>query len=203
MRERCGSRARERDDSESKRRGEEARLAAQPPPRIGRVLVATDFSAGGIRAVEVAAELARECGAALTVLHVVDIGVPAVFGTAAELMGCLRRKAEVESRRLALGLGEQVEGRTEIEEGLPAEVIVEKSKGFDLVVLGRKRAGTRRGWFSRHTVERVMRDACCPVVVVGGDAVPRGLRGERPGRGPWSLKVACWELEEGGCGSGL
>ena len=71
--------------------------------------------------------------------------------------------------RLASRLDGLVDARTEVEEGLPSDVIAGKSKEFDLVVLGRKPPGRRWSLFAKHTVERVAREACCPVIAVGED----------------------------------
>src|ERR1700690_2780050 len=43
---------------------------------IRKILVATDFSPCSTRAVESAVALARQCGASLTLLHVIDINPP-------------------------------------------------------------------------------------------------------------------------------
>ena len=111
--------------------------------------------------------MAEKYKAALTVLHVIDVNVAPTCGPAAELMRSLAAEAEAGMRRLAPWLDGRVEARGEVEEGLPAEVIVEKSRGFDLVVLGAKRSRKRWNLFSRHTAQRVAKRATCPVMVVG------------------------------------
>jgi nucleotide-binding universal stress UspA family protein len=83
-------------------------------------------------------------------------------------MAGLRNEAFGQMSRLASVLAEKhFEFQTIIEEGLPWERIVEKSQGFDLIVLG-KQAARRAKIFSQQTVRRVMQDAACPVVVVSG-----------------------------------
>jgi nucleotide-binding universal stress UspA family protein len=68
--------------------------------------------------------------------------------------------------QLAWSLCGQVEAQTTLEEGLPWETIVEKSRGYDLLILGTARA--RSGWklFSKQTARRVIENADCPVMVV-------------------------------------
>jgi nucleotide-binding universal stress UspA family protein len=141
--------------------------AAEQARDFRRILVATDFSRASTDAVEHAAALAEKCGATLTVLHVIDVNAPATLGTAAELMRSLWAREEMEMARLMARLSGRVAARTEVEEGLPSEVIVEKSREFDLVILGRKRS--RWNPFSRHTVQRVARKAACRVMVVEED----------------------------------
>jgi nucleotide-binding universal stress UspA family protein len=147
---------------------------------LRRILVATDFSAGSTKAVEQAAALAERCRAWLTVLHVIDVNVGPAWGPAGEVIRGLWETARVEMARLASWLDGRVEARGEVEEGLPAEVIVEKSKGYDLLVLAKKPVRSRWNLFARHTAERVARCAACPVIVVeagmltGGCACPKG-----------------------------
>jgi nucleotide-binding universal stress UspA family protein len=72
-----------------------------------------------------------------------------------------------ELRRLSESLAQQqTKTETRIVEGLPAEVIIESSAGFDLLVINEERS--RQSWnlFSRHTVRRVIEGAACPLLVL-------------------------------------
>jgi nucleotide-binding universal stress UspA family protein len=148
-------------------------LDAERAGRLRRILVATDFAAASTPAVERAAALAERCGAALTVLHVVDVSVGPAGGPAAEMMRGLRERARVEMRRLASWLCGRVAAQAEVAEGLAAEVIAEKSKGYDLLVVGKRRPGSGWNLFARHTAERVAGSAACPVMVVEGGGLGR------------------------------
>ena len=152
------------------------RYCTEPPDRfaqsipweaaIKKILVAMDFSPGCARAGERSAAIAGERGAALTILHVVDVNALALVGSAADLMKCLWEKGLAQLTQLSRTLPTLVQVQTIIEEGLPWEVIVEKSPGFDLLVLGQKHGHARRKIFSRHTTQRVLLNSSCPVLVV-------------------------------------
>jgi nucleotide-binding universal stress UspA family protein len=100
----------------------------------------------------------------LTVLHVIDINTQSQFGPAAEFWTRLRKEASVQIGQLAGSLCGQVDAQTVLEEGLPADTIVRKSCDFDLIILGN--GGHNSGWFSNHTVQRILSEAACPVMVV-------------------------------------
>jgi nucleotide-binding universal stress UspA family protein len=138
---------------------------------IRKILVATDFSPCSTRAVESAVALARQCGASLTLLHVIDINPPQAItyaGGAERLMRGLRVAAITQMARLAgLLTSAHVEAQPMLVEGLPAEEIVEQSNHSDLVVVGM--ASAKRSWrlFAKHTTQGVIAAAACPVLVVG------------------------------------
>ena len=137
---------------------------------IRKILVATDFSPCSTKAVDHAVALASQCGATLTLLHVIDINPPAAFtyaGGAEALMRELRVEANTRMARLACSLtGAQVEAQPMLVEGLPAEEIVEQSIRCDLVVLGMASGKRSRGLFAKHTTQGVLEAAACPVLVV-------------------------------------
>jgi nucleotide-binding universal stress UspA family protein len=144
--------------------------------RIRNILAPTDFSPRSIEAVAQAAELARRYDATLTILHVIDINSPSArthVGPAEELMRRLWATGTSESRRLSESLIQQhTKTQTRIVEGLPAEVIIENSSGFDLLVMNEERSGSAWNFFSRHTARRVIERAACPLLVVHPRTVP-------------------------------
>lgn len=144
--------------------------------RIRNILAPTDFSARSIEAVAQAAELARRYDATLTILHVIDINPPSArthVGPAEELMRRLWATGTAESRRLSESLIQQnTKTQTRIVEGLPAEVIIENSSGFDLLVMNEERSRSAWNFFSRHTARRVIEGAACPLLVVHPRTVP-------------------------------
>ena len=148
-------------------KSEEDALGQEPPDKlIKKILVATDFSPASARAVECAIGLANECGAALTVFHVIDIGWQAGAGAAKELMKDLWDEGPTKMARLAWSMCGQLQAQTTIEEGLPWEQISMKSGDFDLIVLGKSRPKPGRKLFSQRTTKRVIENALCPVMVV-------------------------------------
>jgi nucleotide-binding universal stress UspA family protein len=133
---------------------------------VKRILVATDFSLASSKAVECAVALANQCNAFLTILHVIDVNTQAGSGTAEDLMKNLWAQGSAQMGQLAWSLSGRVEAQTILAEGLPWEVILEKSQDFGLLVLGQSGGRTARKLFSQHTLERVLGNSGCPVTVV-------------------------------------
>ena len=69
-------------------------------------------------------------------------------------------------RQLARSLENQVAVRTVVEDGLPWEQIVSWSEESDLVILANNGKGSPWKIFSRHTIERVLQKAACPLMIV-------------------------------------
>jgi nucleotide-binding universal stress UspA family protein len=149
---------------------EPASTGMKPGWRIRTILVPTEFSARSLEAVARAAVLARHHDATVTILHVIDSNSPSAHahaGTAQDLMRQLWATGIAGLRRLTESLAqEQTKVRARILEGLPAEVIIENSSGFDLLVIGEPCSKSRWNLFSRHTARRVIEGAACPVLVV-------------------------------------
>ncbi|MFN3447924.1 MAG: universal stress protein [Roseococcus sp.] len=135
-----------------------------PSPASGPILAATDLSARSDRALRRAALLARAGGRGLLVLHVLD----------AEWPSSLAGAHEQEAWRL---LARQLEGLPELaglpcrpamERGLPDAAILRaaEAEGAACLVLGEHRRGGLRDLFSGTTVERVIRAAARPVLMV-------------------------------------
>jgi nucleotide-binding universal stress UspA family protein len=139
---------------------------------IRRILVPTDFSAASRKVVEHAVAIANQCNAALTILHVIDINAQAApqrFGSAQDLMNHLWTEGSARMGQLAWSLCGQVEAQTSVQEGLPWEEIVERSRDFDLILLSGSRGRKRWNLFSKQTARRVIENAACPVMVVGDE----------------------------------
>jgi nucleotide-binding universal stress UspA family protein len=146
------------------------RCEANQDWRIRTILAPTDFSPSSVEAVVQAAALARRYGASLTILHVIDTNPPSArthLGPADELMRQLWATGIAELRGLTESSAlQQTKTQPGIREGLPAEVIIENSSGFDLLVIGEQRSKSAWHLFSRHTARRVIEGAACPVLVV-------------------------------------
>jgi nucleotide-binding universal stress UspA family protein len=140
------------------------------------ILLPTDFSECASHAVPVAADLARQMGARILCLHVVEPVVPAVGWTPvaeplpiADISEQLEESAERELPKVAAC--EECEG-LEVEEliahGEAASEIVRvaRERGADLIVISSHgRTGLGRILFGS-TAESVVRHAHCPVLVV-------------------------------------
>ena len=133
-------------------------------------LVATDGSPGACEAVEQGTALAREAGAAITLVSVRHAPLP-VLGDpyyrrtlSAELA---RARAVVEQAAAAV-VAAGVEVETEILEGNPAESIAElaRSHGVDLIIVGSRGRGGIVGGLLGSVSEGVVHRADRPVLVV-------------------------------------
>ncbi len=147
-----------------------------PRPELQRILVAVDFSDDSKIALEYAGVLAGRLGASLSVVHVVepDLGTPnfeappvAVKATDSE------RLAEAKLDLSALGesmLGICRVVETSVRSGIAFFEIAEaaKSLGADFIVLGAHGLAGSSPSLLGSTVEKVVRHAPCPVLVVRG-----------------------------------
>ena len=136
---------------------------------LRRILVPTDFSPSSAKALARALEIAGLSEARITLLHVIDINAQHAAGEAGPADGLMDRLwAEGKDGVAAAAVQVPVDrrGLTEVAEGLPWEEIVMRSEGCDLLVMGKPQV--RHGWrpFARHTVQRVVAQARCPVLVV-------------------------------------
>jgi universal stress protein E len=133
-----------------------------------QILAATDFSTRSQRAVRRAGLLARQRGADLMLLHVVDDDQPAHL-------------VELERGEAAKILGEQVQSVAELR-GIPCRHVVTAGDAFDailrtaetaaadLVVMGAHRKQLLRDIFVGTTIERVIRTGSRPVLMVNTEA---------------------------------
>ena len=147
------------------------------------ILAATDFSTRSQRALRRAGLLARDSGAELTLVHVVDDDQPS------DLVALERREAE----RI---LGEQIDAIPELHGLRPRALVVEgdpfdgilraaASTGADLIVMGAHRKQLLRDILVGTTIERVIRTGPFPVLMVNkevGSALPDGPGPGRPVR---------------------
>jgi len=140
---------------------------------IKRIVIATDFSEVSLLAVEAGAQLARESGADLVLVHVMEF--PAGADVAAEtLYGSVEELYEQQLHRLEMwlpqNLGENVVAERAILRGLgtPARQIADfaQQRDADLIVVGTHgRKGLGR-LVMGSTAEGLLRWAPCQVLVV-------------------------------------
>jgi nucleotide-binding universal stress UspA family protein len=138
------------------------------------VVCPVDFSDVSLHALRYAADLCRDCGARLVLLHVVEpIVAPSDFSfgpvTLTEVEDGLLNRAKASLEDSAAGLG-LAAGRTEVAvaRGRASDEIVRTAseKKADLVVMGTHGYAGFSHALLGSTAERVVRKARCPVLTV-------------------------------------
>jgi len=158
-----------------------------PPamPKIERILIPISFSENSKHALAYGRFLADKLGATFDLLHVAnprDVrgqdDVARLFrgtpGSTLEVYNEQEIQATLNDWVREAGLNRTVRN-DEIEEGDPAEVIIQlaNDKKYDLIAMGHHRRASIGDFVSGGVVEKVMRQAGCPVVVCGGSYHPK------------------------------
>jgi nucleotide-binding universal stress UspA family protein len=141
--------------------------------RLRKILVPIDFSNLSMDALPYATLLARQFGAELILLHIVQ-SFPIDHLLGAEItnqtMVPAIKQAEADLERLAADLRKSTAAKTSavVREGMPHEAICQtaKSLGADLVVLTTHGYTGLKHVLLGSTAERVVRHASCPVLAV-------------------------------------
>lgn len=148
-----------------------------------RLLCATDLSSRSDRAVRRAAILAKETGAELVLLSVVDDDRPEL------LLASERRAVTQQLADQARGMPEMqgLTPRLRVEVGDPFDAIIRAAdeEKADLVVMGEHRRRLLRDMFIGTTIERVMRLGGRPVLMVN-----------RPSERPYRQVLAAVDISE-------
>ncbi len=138
-----------------------------------RILVPVDGSEGANKAADFAARLARDTGAAITLIHVYDAPTAAAMGLRHVDPDELAKIREAvshgsfEAARNAMGdLDRPVD--TVLEVGEPAHEICTLAETVkpDLIVMGTRGRSEMRSLLLGSVSEKVLRHAPCPVTVV-------------------------------------
>lgn len=154
--------------------------------KIRRILVPTDFSEISIAALEEAMEWARDLGAEVTALFVMQ---PLVYATPPFFYGALPEHGTIEQEQQRMARAELAELerrfarrkiplRTRIETGIPHEAItsVARRTRTDLIVMATHgRTGLSHA-FLGSVAERVLRTAPCAVLTLRENTLPKGRR---------------------------
>jgi nucleotide-binding universal stress UspA family protein len=144
-------------------------MASRPRGQFGHILVPLDLDRGNERTVRIAAALARQHGARLTLLHVIAQleGIPAV--ELKDFYARLERAAETKLRGHARRAGQQAAVDVVVRIGDPPGDIVRYAQAnrVDLIVLRSHRIEAARGPKGLGTTSyRVAILARCPVMLV-------------------------------------
>ncbi len=137
----------------------------QAQRKLRRILVHVDFLECPRNALSWAAAIARQTGAELTLLHVAPSPVNRTRNP-------LHLQLEKESKRLLDGMRNEVSKviavATSWRTGDAHAEVVRSAKelGADLIVLSRRRRSKLSGGFRALTLEGVIREAPCPVLVI-------------------------------------
>jgi nucleotide-binding universal stress UspA family protein len=137
-----------------------------------RILVPIDGSAPAIRAVDAAIEMAGESGAALALVHVVDVRLTYVSEAGipwSELMASLRSEGrQLLSSTTRLRLPPALRADELVREGEPAREILAAARQWqaDLIIIGRRSCRGLGRLVADGTADAVVRQAPCPVLVV-------------------------------------
>lgn len=152
--------------------GTRAALAAQAPVRIARILVPSDFSENGRKSFAYAIAMAKQFGAALVLLHVVQVNY--AYGEMGAIdYAALERDLRTGSKKQLEALVEEcraagVAATPLVGEGSPARVIAETadSEEADLIVISTHGYTGLKHVLMGSIAEAVVRYAPCPVLVV-------------------------------------
>jgi nucleotide-binding universal stress UspA family protein len=146
-------------------------VAALPVFRLKRILVPVDFSDCSKKALKYAIPFARQFGASLVLLHVLQPYLPATEMSSVDVELVLHQTREAcdeELKALQRTVGADVASEAVLRSGNPYTEIVqaEKEYGIDLIVLSTHGRTGLAHVLLGSTAERVVRHAHCPVLVV-------------------------------------
>lgn len=140
-----------------------------PPPRVEKLLLATDLSEASTAATEQAFELARRLEASLLVVSVIDPGSLLLGGRYTARMDQVRERREAIAQALVeRGRDMGVPVSFLVWDGDPGDMIVAAAEAehADMVLVGSHGRGAVGRFFLGSVSEHVVRHAPCPVLVV-------------------------------------
>ena len=136
---------------------------------FSHVLVATDFSEASSAALELAIDMARECGAKLTLINVCEVPVFVEVGAQADLVTPIAEASWARLGELQAAVDARVPGVERLQKiGAPWEEVLEAAAeiGADLVVVGTHgRRGVSHALLGS-VAERIVRLSPVPVLTV-------------------------------------
>jgi nucleotide-binding universal stress UspA family protein len=151
-------------------------LEDQAWSRVRHIGVGYDGRPESRQAFALAAALARECGASITVRSVVGTPLPYADAAAYDEEWLSRAQAMATDEQHEVLAGAGVEANGDVVVGAPVEELVELSRRVELLVLGSRAWGPVRRILVGSTAGALTREAHCPLLVL-----PRGAATGQPG----------------------
>ncbi len=164
--------------------------AEDPPARFLRVGVGFSTAEEGISTLRLARQLAARAGGRLEVIAGAGLE-PALAGYAfsspalPEVERQIYEETKATLERATEDLDDEVPVQRETIRGDPAEVLIERTRELDILMLGSRAYGPLRHALMGSVSARVIRNAHCPVLVV-----PRGVGGDDAGAAQQGTAVA-------------
>lgn len=138
---------------------------------LKKILVATDFSEHGAKAVQYGSELADKFGAELHLFHAVE-PIPITYGEGAYFPPGSTKEIEAAAVKqldeLKIDSSDRVQVIRKVTQGHPFVEIVQyaKENKTDLIIIGTHGRGAIAHMLLGSVAEKVVRKAPCPVLVV-------------------------------------
>ena len=151
-----------------------ATLPVKFPSRVGSILVPIDFSKPSEKALDYAVSLAKQFGAKLTLLNVVEPVATPDFAYYPLMMEndkvLAKAREQLERVRTKASLDERLVQKILVRNGSPYREITDAARTLkvDLIVISTHGYSGLAHVFMGSTAERVVRHAECPVLVVRG-----------------------------------
>lgn len=146
------------------------------PPNIAKVIAATDFSMYAHRAALRAGTVAKQHGAALQLLHVLNGASVKALQRLSQAESPVSSALVAEARRRLESLAEDVTAGggaasdCVVEEGEVIDVVLAAAAQADLLVLGPRGLNPAKDFLLGATAERVARRVKCPLLVARQDS---------------------------------
>lgn len=135
----------------------------------GRIVVGVDGSPQSLEALRWALKQAEATGASIEAIHAWQI--PVAYGAPVAVMpgesfAASAERALGESVEQVLGERTDIQVTRVAEQGLPAKVLLEHSRGAELLVVGSRGRGGFKGLLLGSVSQHCVSHAHCPVVVI-------------------------------------
>ena len=141
---------------------------------IRRILVPTDGSGQAFKALGQAIEIAKVCGAEITLLMVADLNQNVSAFERVSISGQVPAELKIAAFQFLADLMHvipiEVRAHTRVEVGDPAELIVyvAEEEESDLIIMGCRGMSTLKTFFTGTVSQYVMKNAYCPVLLCKG-----------------------------------
>jgi universal stress protein A len=150
--------------------GDGPQIATLPVFKLKKIIVPVDFSPCSLKALQYAAPFAKQFGAELILVHVIEpyVPVPEMGVDAALIENQLRDEAKAQIEKLRQSVDSELAPTAEVRTGSPWMEVVDSAKKLDadlIIISTHGRTGLAH-LFMGSIAERIVRHASCPVLVV-------------------------------------